>query len=177
MLRPSALPLVALSFALAANSLPTLKPRNYFIPASQAALFNSKAYLADSIKGAMLGSIRTRCVSLLLPRESGSDFWYVYFTGSWEQGTAAAGVLEIDYPQYSVFADSPFTDNGMLPAEPLLFALSAAVRQGPLGQLSQEINDAEDGAALDGASAGPYVLLGATWITGYPLSHTLTNIF
>lgn len=39
-------------------------------------------------------------------------------------------------------------------------ALSAVVRQTADGRLSQDINDAEDGAALDGASAGSAVLLG-----------------
>ena len=102
------------------------------------ALYQSKSYLADGIKGAMLGSIRT----------------------SWEQGTAADGVLEIEDPQYSVFAATPFIDNGTLPAGALRLAYSAAVRQTPDGRLSQNINDAEDGAALDGASSGSYTLLG-----------------
>lgn len=101
-------------------------------------LYTSKGNLADSIKRAMLGSIRT----------------------SWEQGTAANGVLEIENPEYSVFADSPFKDNGNLPAGALQLAYSAAVRQTADGRLSQNINDAEDGAALDGASSGSYTLLG-----------------
>lgn len=92
----------------------------------------------NNIKGAMLSSIRT----------------------SWEQGTASAAIMEVDDPEYSVFASKPFTRQG-LPVSTLRLALSAAVRQTPDGRLSQNINDALDGAALDGASAGPAVLLGA----------------
>ena len=79
---------------------------------------------------------------------------------SWEQGTAGSGILEIDEPEYSVFADSPFADNGKLPVGTLQIAFSAAVRQTPDGRLSQQINDALDQAALDGASSGSHVLLG-----------------
>lgn len=42
----------------------------------------------------------------------------------------------------------------------LQLALSAVVRQTSDGRLSQQINDALDGAALDGASAGSAVLIG-----------------
>lgn len=80
---------------------------------------------------------------------------------SWEQGTAAGAIIEVDNPEYSVFADKPFEYNGMLPVAALQFALSAAVRQTIDGRLSQNINDALDGAALDGASAGSAVLMGS----------------
>jgi len=80
---------------------------------------------------------------------------------SWEQGTAAGGVLEYDNPEYSVFGSAPFSNNGAeTPLIPLQFALSAAVRQTADGRLSQNIGDALDGAALDGASAGSVVLMG-----------------
>lgn len=48
-----------------------------------------------------------------------------------------------------------------MPVGALRLAFSAAVRQGPDGRLSQVIGDSLDMAALDGASAGPYTLLGA----------------
>ncbi|KZT18415.1 Six-hairpin glycosidase [Neolentinus lepideus HHB14362 ss-1] len=95
--------------------------------------------IVGAIKTAMQASIRT----------------------SWEQGTAAGAIIEVDDPQYSVFANKPFEYNGVLPVSALQFALSAAVRQTADGRLSQNINDAEDGAALDGASAGSAVLLGS----------------
>jgi hypothetical protein len=79
---------------------------------------------------------------------------------SWEQGTAAGGILEFDDPEYSVFGPSPFVSNGQFPLSTLQLAYSAAVRQTSDGRLSQEIGDALDGAALDGASAGSAVLLG-----------------
>ncbi|GJJ15870.1 hypothetical protein Clacol_010148 [Clathrus columnatus] len=91
----------------------------------------------DDIKSAMLSSIRT----------------------SWEQGTASEAIIEKDNPQYSVFAPTPFKNQGF-PADTLRLALSAAVRQTPDGRLSQQINDALDGAALDGASSGYAVLIG-----------------
>jgi len=91
----------------------------------------------NDIKGAMLASIRT----------------------SWEQGTAAGAIIETDDSDYSVFADNPFKQHGF-PASALRLALSAAVRQTSDGRLSQDINDALDGAALDGASSGSAVLLG-----------------
>ena len=69
-------------------------------------------------------------------------------------------MTEIDDKEYSVFADNPFQSNGSLPAATLRLALSAVVRQTSDGRLSQEIGDATDDAALDGASAGPGVLLG-----------------
>ena len=79
---------------------------------------------------------------------------------SWEQGTAAGGIVEFDNPEYSVFGCSPFASDGSFPLSTLQLAFSAAVRQTADGRLSQEIGDAEDGAALDGASAGSAVLLG-----------------
>lgn len=81
------------------------------------------------------------------------------FFYSWEQGTAAGAIIETENPEYSVFASSPFQSHG-LPAATLRLALSAAVRQTSDGRSSQQINDALDGAALDGASAGSAVLLG-----------------
>ncbi|EJC98921.1 uncharacterized protein FOMMEDRAFT_170730 [Fomitiporia mediterranea MF3/22] len=136
MLSSIPLAVAAVCSVFVANALPTLQVRDDL--SVQVDLFNSKARLADAIKGAMFGSIRT----------------------SWEQGTAAAGVLEIENPEYSVFAENPFSVKG-LPVGALRLALSAAVRQGPDGRLSQNINDGLDGAALDGASAGPFTLLGA----------------
>ena len=92
---------------------------------------------------------------------------------SWEQGTAAHGILEIDNHDYSVFAASPFTPHGAATSV-LQLALSAVVRQTADGRLSEGLNakdvaafdvdladsDVKDGSALDGASAGPAVLLG-----------------
>jgi len=68
-------------------------------------------------------------------------------------------ILELDEPEYSVFASTPF-ELHYFPAFTLRFALSAAVRQGTDGRLSQKIDDSKDGAALDGASAGVAVMLG-----------------
>lgn len=82
-----------------------------------------------------------------------------FFFRSWEQGTAAGAIIETDNPEYSVFGTSPFSPQGF-PASSLQLAFSAAVRQTSDGRLSQQINDALDGAALDGASAGSAVLLG-----------------
>jgi hypothetical protein len=79
---------------------------------------------------------------------------------SWEQGTAAGAALEFDDPEYSVFGSSPFVCDVKFPLSTLQLAYSAAVRQSSDGRLSQEIGDALDGAALDGASAGSAVLLG-----------------
>ncbi|KIJ36672.1 hypothetical protein M422DRAFT_61143 [Sphaerobolus stellatus SS14] len=79
---------------------------------------------------------------------------------SWEQGTAAVAITDVDDPEYSVFASSPFTNQGF-PASTLRLAMSASVRQTSDGRLSQQINDALDGAALDGASAGSAVMLGS----------------
>ncbi|KAL5501362.1 hypothetical protein ACEPAH_8622 [Sanghuangporus vaninii] len=138
MLLITSLLLVIPCFALVANAFPSLNSRADLSVSGQAALFRSKAGLAEKIKGVMLASIRT----------------------SWEQGTAGTGILEIDEPEYSVFADSPFTHNGYLPVGTLRIALSAAVRQTSDGRLSQQINDALDQAALDGASSGSHVLLG-----------------
>ncbi|KAL5512744.1 hypothetical protein ACEPAG_3010 [Sanghuangporus baumii] len=139
MLLITSLPLAILCFAFVANTVASLNSLADLSVSGQAALFKSKAGLGEKIKGAMLASIRT----------------------SWEQGTAGSGILEIDEPEYSVFADSPFTHNGYLPVGTLRIALSAAVRQTPDGRLSQQINDALDQAALDGASSGSHVLLGS----------------
>ena len=86
------------------------------------------------------------------------------YIASWEQGTAANGILEIDDEGYSVFARSPFASHGQ-PTSTLQLALSAVVRQTSDGRLSEnyDINinaKPKDGSALDGASAGPAVLLG-----------------
>ncbi|KAG1716079.1 hypothetical protein ID866_1105 [Astraeus odoratus] len=105
---------------------------------SDASLFQQYQNNAEPIRSAMLGSIRT----------------------SWEQGTAAGAILEWNDPEYSVFGSNPFVSNGQFPQDTLQLALSAAVRQTSDGRLSQNINDALDGAALDGASAGSAVLLG-----------------
>jgi rhamnogalacturonyl hydrolase YesR len=105
---------------------------------SDASLYQNKLYVADNIRSAMMASIRT----------------------SWEQGTAAGAILEFDDPDYSVFGSSPFVCGETFPLSTLHLAYSAAVRQSPDGRLSQEIGDALDGAALDGASAGSAVLLG-----------------
>ncbi|KAG8740283.1 hypothetical protein FRC10_004538 [Ceratobasidium sp. 414] len=105
----------------------------------------------DMAKTAMLASIRT----------------------SWEQGTASDAVAELDYPEYSVYG----FDDSMKPyaypcpasarkRDPLFvvqFGLSAAVRQSTDGRLSQQINDGQDGAALDGASSGLAVLIGSLY--------------
>lgn len=107
--------------------------------AAETKLFTQSWGLVDNIKAAMLASIRT----------------------SWEQGTAAQAVLETDNPEYSVFGASPFVSDGITPLSALQLGLSAVVRQTPDGRLSQQINDALDGAALDGASAGSVVLLGS----------------
>lgn len=111
----------------------------YAASSSDASLYQSKLRVADNIQSAMLASIRT----------------------SWEQGTAAGATLEFDDPEYSVFGSSPFICDGKFPLSTLQLAYSAAVRQSPDGRLSQEIGDALDGAALDGASAGSAVLLGS----------------
>ncbi|GJJ15871.1 hypothetical protein Clacol_010149 [Clathrus columnatus] len=91
----------------------------------------------DDIQSAMLSSIRT----------------------SWEQGTAMAAIIQKENTQYSLFAPMPFKNQGP-PIETLRAALSAVVRQGSDGRLSQQIGDGTDGAALDGASSGYGVLIG-----------------
>lgn len=111
----------------------------YAVQSLDASLYQSKLRVADNIRSVMLASIRT----------------------SWEQGTAAASILEFDDPEYSVFGSCPFVYNEKFPLSTLQLAYSAAVRQSPDGRLSQEIGDALDGAALDGASAGSAVLLGS----------------
>ncbi|KAI5120135.1 hypothetical protein M0805_001903 [Coniferiporia weirii] len=139
MLSVTRVALAALCSALLALSTGArLQTRDSDDISAQTDQYNSLAHLSDSIRGAMLGSIRT----------------------SWEQGTAAGAILETDNPEYSTYADHPFKDHGSLPVTALRLAFSAAVRQGPDGRLSQVIGDAEDGAALDGASAGLYTLLG-----------------
>ncbi|KAH7915468.1 hypothetical protein BJ138DRAFT_90063 [Hygrophoropsis aurantiaca] len=113
---------------------------NATIASPEAAAYDNYSGIGPSIRAAMLASIRT----------------------SWEQGTAAGGILEFDDPEYSVFGSSPFGgDGGNFPKSTLQLAFSAAVRQTPDGRLSQDIGDALDGAALDGASAGSVVLLGS----------------
>ncbi|KAF9240271.1 Six-hairpin glycosidase-like protein [Melanogaster broomeanus] len=109
------------------------------VSADTSSLYNQNAGKADNIRSAMLASIRT----------------------SWEQGTAAGGILEWNDSEYSVFGSSPFASNGKFPLDTLQLAYSAAVRQTSDGRLSQNIGDALDGAALDGASAGSAVLLGS----------------
>ncbi|KAG2066895.1 Six-hairpin glycosidase [Suillus decipiens] len=111
----------------------------YAAHSSDVSLYQSKLSVAGNIRSAMLASIRT----------------------SWEQGTAAGAMLEFDDPEYSVFGYSPFVPDGNFPLSTLQLAYSAVVRQSPDGRLSQEIGDALDGAALDGASAGSAVLLGS----------------
>ncbi|KDQ62801.1 hypothetical protein JAAARDRAFT_45012 [Jaapia argillacea MUCL 33604] len=103
------------------------------------ALYESYSHMITNIKSAMLDSMRA----------------------SWEQGTALGSIIELSYPQYSVFGDTPFISTGAIPISALHLALSAVVRQSSDGRLSQVIGDALDGAALDGASAGSGVLLGS----------------
>lgn len=82
---------------------------------------------------------------------------------SWEQGTAASALLEFDSPKYSLWGSDPFgAPDGRgdpLPMPALQLALSAVVRQGSQGRLSQSNSD---GAALDGAASGHAVLVGST---------------
>lgn len=111
---------------------------------SDEADFQAWSDTANAIRSAMQASIRT----------------------SWEQGTAAGAILEWNDAEYSVFAPNPFVSNGQFPLDSLQFAYSAAVRQTPDGRLSQNINDALDGAALDGASSGSVVLMGTFTDTG-----------
>ncbi|KAG1732409.1 uncharacterized protein EDB91DRAFT_1238757 [Suillus paluster] len=80
---------------------------------------------------------------------------------SCEQGTAAGGMLEFDDPEYSVSGFFPFVSDEQFPLSSLQLTYGAAVRQSSDGRLSQQIGDAQDGAALDGASAGFAVLLGS----------------
>lgn len=105
---------------------------------SDKADFHAWSSTVDAVRSAMQASIRT----------------------SWEQGTAAGAILEWDDSEYSVFSPNPFVSNGQFPLDSLQFAYSAAVRQTPDGRLSQNINDALDAAALDGASSGSVVLMG-----------------
>ncbi|KIM65854.1 hypothetical protein SCLCIDRAFT_1211853 [Scleroderma citrinum Foug A] len=108
-------------------------------PVPDGFIFEDCIDTAGSIRSAMLGSIRT----------------------SWEQGIAAGAIVEWNDPEYSVFGPHPFVSHGIFPRDTLQLAYSAAIRQTPDGRLSQNINEALDGAALDGASAGSVVLMGA----------------
>jgi len=110
----------------------------YAAPAGESLLYSQHKGLIGLIRTAMTASIRT----------------------SWEQGTASAGILQLDHPEYTVFGKTPFQSDGRVPISALQYGVSAVVRQTPDGRLSQQINDALDGAALDGASAGPVVILG-----------------
>lgn len=112
------------------------------------------ANTAEVIRTAMLGSIRTRYIRRDTPHLC------LTLSLSWEQGTAAGAILEWNDPAYSVFARKPFVSHDEFPRDTLQLAYSAAVRQTADGRLSQNINDALDGAALDGASAGSVVLMG-----------------
>lgn len=124
--------------------------------AAEISLWKQHSSIVESLKSAMLASIRTRW-----DLGSANLLWiYTKFIGSWEQGTAAHGVLETENNEYSVFSPSPFQPHGP-PTPALQLALSAVVRQTADGRLSQQINDAEDAAALDGASSGSAVLLGS----------------
>ncbi|GAB1524941.1 glycoside hydrolase family 88 protein [Rhizoctonia solani] len=111
--------------------------------------YKSHEHKIEMVKSAMLASIRT----------------------SWEQGVAADAIAEHEFPEYSVYGydestmkpfsyPCPQSARKQLPLQVIQFGLSAAVRQSPDGRLSQLINDALDGAALDGASAGLAVLVG-----------------
>ena len=122
-------------------------------------LWQQHSGLVDRVKSAMLASIRTRCACSISTKFASFVCIFTRLSTSWEQGTATNGILEIDNDDYSVFAASPFTSHGAATSV-LQLALSAVVRQTADGRLSQNINDAEDGAALDGASAGSAVLLG-----------------
>lgn len=126
------------------------------VDAAEENLWKQHSGLVENVKGAMLASIRTRYVRVVTPKPRS----HLTIPYSWEQGTAAHAILEIDNPEYSVFAEAPFQAHGP-PIPTLQLALSAAVRQTADGRLSQQINDAEDGAALDGASAGSAVMLGS----------------
>jgi hypothetical protein len=70
-------------------------------------------------------------------------------------------LIELSNPEYSVFGASPFASTGPLPLDVLQLAVSAVTRQSADGRLSQVVNGDTDGAALDGASAGVGVWLGA----------------
>ncbi|KAF8759739.1 Glycosyl Hydrolase Family 88 [Rhizoctonia solani] len=111
--------------------------------------YKSHEHKIEMVKSAMLASIRT----------------------SWEQGVAADAIAEHEFPEYSVYGydestmkpfsyPCPQSARKQLPLQVIQFRVSAAVRQSPDGRLSQLINDALDGAALDGASAGLAVLVG-----------------
>lgn len=80
---------------------------------------------------------------------------------SWEQGAAANALLELDFPDLSIFGTNPLAGSAEIPRSVIALALSAVYLQGDDGRLSQKIGSGTDGAALDGASAGIAVLLGA----------------
>jgi hypothetical protein len=64
----------------------------------------------------------------------------------------------------------PPTSHKRSPLQVIQFGLSAAVRQGPDGRLSQLINDGADSVALDGASALMAVLVGEWWYSLTPIA-------
>ncbi|EJD42739.1 Six-hairpin glycosidase [Auricularia subglabra TFB-10046 SS5] len=104
-------------------------------------LYNRTLPLAQLVRSAMLGNIRA----------------------SWEQGVSASALLEFDYPRFSLFGPRPFQQDlsspMVLPQSVLQLAASAVTRQGTDGRLSQQFGDGNDAGALDGAAAGPAVLL------------------
>ncbi|KZV89607.1 Six-hairpin glycosidase [Exidia glandulosa HHB12029] len=115
------------------------------VAVSDDVLYQRTLPLAQLVRSAMLGSIRA----------------------SWEQGVAASALLEFDYPAFSLFGAHPFhmdtssPANAILPQSVIQLAASAVARQGDDGRLSQLVGDGNDAAALDGAAAGPAVLIGA----------------
>ncbi|KAG8996815.1 hypothetical protein FRB93_000627 [Tulasnella sp. JGI-2019a] len=79
-------------------------------------------------------------------------------TASWEAGTAAETVLELDFPQLSVFSSSylsPFPPYSVADLQPILSIATDAVTQRSSSQLW-----GQDGSAGDPASLGVSVLLG-----------------
>ncbi|CAD6913435.1 unnamed protein product [Tilletia controversa] len=95
---------------------------------------------------------------------------------SWEQGTAAAAFLELYHPQWAVFAaadshgppyaPSTSTNNNKppIPYKVLSMGLRAVATQDGIGRLSSRVTGDEStnaGSALDSASSGESVLIGA----------------